>query len=730
MLLVFLLGFTWAWWYAQSTLSWQLPKEWEGQPLIATGYVATMPEGGSDETTFIFKLISLQYEQQHISKPTLIRLTWRNPSHAIHAGDHCELPVKLKRIHGTQNPGGFDMEAWALQKGLRATGNIINPKSHQSIQPIKIKIQKSWHYPIEQAREYLSLHIKQQLPVSKTSGWLLALTVGERSNMPVDQWQVLRNTGTNHLMAIAGLHIGFLSGMMYALILFLWSRIRRLALMIPAPHAAACTALVVAVLYSLCAGFSLPTQRACFMLIIVTITILLNRKINPWQVWALALFTELLINPLSVLTDSFWLSFATIALIIFGMRGEFLSHSLWEKYGKVQWVIGIGLLPLSMFLFQECSFISFGANSIAIPWLEFLILPFCFLTDIFILPTPSIAHALLWIADKSLSGLWFVLTLFSHWHLATWHHAMPSFGVMFASTVAILLLLLPRHFPGKLLSVVWILPLLTFNVPVPKMGDYWFTMLDVGQGLSVVVQTHSHLLVYDTGPKFGAMDMGENVVLPYLYTLDKKHIDTLIISHGDNDHIGGAAAILTTLPVDHILTSTPEKFSTIKTKIMPRYCLAGEAWQWDGVSFQMLGPTLDNLELDNNSSCVLRIDNGKQVTLLTGDIEKSAELDLLARVPTLLAANILVAPHHGSKTSGLAAFIHAVHPNYVFYATGYRNRYHFPNPKVTQSYADLGAKSGDTSEMGEISLINQQDASVQKITFFRGFHSRYWYTGK
>ncbi|TAK74500.1 MAG: DNA internalization-related competence protein ComEC/Rec2 [Gammaproteobacteria bacterium] len=703
----FLLGLTYSFWYAGSLLSWELPKSQEGKPILVTGYVASLPIIDSWQTNFLFQL-----EPSNV----LIKLALRDNDQPIKVGEKRQFLVRLKRIHSTQNPGGFDYEAWSLQKGLRATGYVV-PSTHN------IVFSHAWyHHPVDQLRQRLQEKIKLYLPQSKTSPWLTALIIGERDGVAQEDWQVLRNTGTNHLMAIAGLHIGIMAGLAHFIVSWLWRRNAYLALRLPAQQAGAGAALIIAMVYSMLAGFSIPTQRACIMLTVFILALLSRRPISAWYSWALAIAVVLILNPLSVLTDSFWLSFGTLALIIYGMSARLAPSGWWWKWGRVQWVIGFGLIPLSLSLFQECSLISFLANSIAIPWLEFLILPFCFLSGIFLFIFPPIGKWLLIIADKSLSGLWLVLTWFAHLHFSSWQQAMPSMSVMMLTIIGILFLLSPAGFPGRWFGVVWMMPLLFYQPNRPANGDFWLTLLDVGQGLSVVVQTKTHLLVYDTGLRLNEnFDMGESVVLPYLHTLGTKRIDMMVISHGDNDHSGGAKALLAALPVTSLKTSAPEKFPLSITS----HCLAGQSWQWDHVNFTFLYPDTAHLDLDNDSSCVLRIDNGQQSVLLTGDIEKSAETILLDQASHQLAATLLVAPHHGSKTSGLPEFIAATHPQFVLYAIGYRNRYHFPNPAVIEAYQAIHAIQLNTVETGAIQFQITKNHPLQPIPY-RLLHPHYW----
>ena len=704
--LAFMLGLAWSAWYAHDTLQWQLPIVQESKPITIIGHVASLPIQDKWQKSFFFNL-----DHTH----TLVRLSWRNPLQPIHAGDHWQLQVRLKRIHGTQNPGSFDYEAWSLQKGLRATGYVVMGGENTLLG------HDVFSHPVEQWREKLQARLSAVLPHSSTSPWLMALTIGERHGVNSADWEILRNTGTNHLMAIAGLHIGMMSGLVHLLVSWLWRRIPKFTLYIPAQLAGASAALIMAVAYSALSGFAIPTQRACIMLSVFIIALLSRRLLPAWHAWSLAMLVVLLINPLSVLTESFWLSFGTIALIIYGMSGRLSPAGLWWKWGRAQWVIGVGLMPLTLALFQECSLVSVAANSVAIPWLGFLILPFCLLSSVFLFISPAIGSALLWLADKSLSGLWVVLSWFSSLPVAAWHQAMPNHFILLLTIGGVLLLLLPSGFSGRWLGALWMMPLLLFQSPKPQEGEVWMTLLDVGQGLSAVIQTKHHLLVYDAGLKFGdSIDMGESVVVPYLRTMGAKKIDDLVISHGDADHIGGAKAVLKSFPVKRIQTSVPEKLPT------STYCLAGEKWEWDGVMFSFLYPDRSDLDRGNDSSCVLRIESaGKKSVLLTGDIEKYAERQLLQNNLDDLSATILIAPHHGSKTSALPAFVKAVHPNFILYATGYRNRYHFPHQRVVESYQEIGSHQLNSAETG--AMMFQLNGEREAYQLYRPSHARYWF---
>lgn len=719
-----LLGFAWCLGFSHAEMHWTLPDSFEGKTLTAIGYIASIPATSEQMTSFQFAVQTLQFENTIFREKSLVHLNWRgskydNLPQKLHAGDQWQLSVRLKKVYGTMNPGGFDYEAHALQEGIRANGYVLakNKADNQLLN------QHKYSYFLTRAREYLKTKIEKNLPLTSTSPWIVALVLGERNNISAENWEILRNTGTNHLMAIAGLHVGIMSGLAFAIVSWAWRRRSFLALRLPAQHAGSIAALIMALLYSALAGFSLPTQRACIMLSVFLGVVLLRRKILSWHAWSVALMIVLLLNPLNVLTESFWLSFGAVAFIIYGVSGRLAPTGIWWKWGRIQWVIAVGLIPLSIWLFQQCSIISFVANSIAIPWVGFLVVPLSLLGAFLLLFSVKLGSLILITADKILSILWIILTWFSHVSWGSWYQVMPSYWILIASCIGVIVLLCPAGFPGRYLGFIGLLPLFFYKASVPKIGDIEFTLLDVGQGLSAVVQTHNHVLVFDAGPKLGPnFDMGESVVVPFLRARGVRKVDMLVVSHGDNDHIGGAPAILKRFIVNSVKTSVPEKLPTPQTS----FCLRGEKWRWDQVDFQFLYPTKDNLGLDNNSSCVLRVTSGNHHILLAGDIEKYAENNLVDEQLASLPADILVAPHHGSKTSAVIEFLTAVHPKYILFPTGYRNRYHFPHAVVLEKYTELGSIKINTVQAGAIDFKVNAAGEILQPALYRMTHRYYW----
>ncbi len=710
LLATFFFGYAWVLAYTYHINAWILPHELEGKSIWLQGSIASIPEKVDHGTNFVVAVNHLQSKSIHAR----IKLTSQEDN--LRAGDEWRWLVHLKQVHGLMNPGGFDYEAIAWQNGIRASGYVV--KSSQGV----FVAHHPYQYFLTRIRQALKEKIAATLPLSNTSPWITALALGERENIQPENWQVLRNTGTNHLMAIAGLHIGFLSSFIYFMVSWCWKRKEKWLLKLPAQHAGAIAAFCMTLIYSALAGFSLPTQRACWMISTALLMIILRRRILSWQAFCIALLAVLVWNPLSVLSDSFWLSFGSVAIIIYGVSGRLSAGSVLWKIGRLQWVVSLGLIPLGIWLFHECSWVALLANAIAIPCVGFLIVPLTLLGCFFLLFSAKLGGFLLLCADRVLSLLWIILAYLAHLPWATWYQTIPVVWILCAACVGILLLLLPKGLPGKGFGLIALAPLFFYQVPQPKTGEVFFTLLDVGQGLASVVQTAHHVLIFDTGAKFSAnYDMGDSVVVPFLRAKNMQKVDMLVISHGDNDHMGGARAILQAFPVQEIKTSVPEKLSPYSAN----HCLAGQRWQWDGVQFEFMYPFLSTLELGNDSSCVLKITNGfQQRILLTGDIEKFAEKNLVESDKANLAATILVAPHHGSKTSDLDAFIDAVHPEIVLFAVGYRNRFHFPHPRVVEKYRVRHVDFFATDESGAILFDLVGEGTTPYL--YRIKHRHFW----
>lgn len=708
------LGFGWVLLYANWQLQNPIPKNIENQNVVVQGFIASIPEQETAGIRFLFIIKKLQQGTNNYPLPGKVRLTWEGQSPNLQVGDQWQLEVHLKRPHSTFNPGGFDEEEWLFAQDIHATGYVRFGTNNLLLNS------KWYHAPLDRFRQKLAEKISQQLVNNPMTGFITALAVGVRNNITPLQWQVLRNTGTNHLMAIAGLHIGMLTAMIFFLVNIIWRLFPKLLLRVPAGEAAAFAALIAAICYSALAGYSLPTQRALIMVGIFFSAMLLRRNLPPLQGILLALIIILIYDPLAVLSSSFWLSFCAVALIIYGISAR-LKILKWH-WVKMQWILTIGLIPLTILFFQQISFDGLLANFIAIPVVGFLVLPLTLCGSLCLFISPYLGGLILKFVALILSWTWFALTKIA---MITWlqrHVAIWNVWVLLAMIIGVILLLAPRGLSIRRFGVIGFLPLIFWHPATSKLGEIYFTLLDVGQGLSAVVQTQHHILVYDTGAKYSDdFDLGDAVVVPYLRTLGITKIDMLVISHGDNDHSGGAQSVMKEIQVQQIFTSIPEKFPSPITHA----CAQNQHWQWDGVDFNFLYPPVGQPYLDNNSSCVLKISTGNNSILLTGDIEKKSEQYLLKNEQQLLPATIIVAPHHGSISSSTADFVNAVKPIYVLFPVGYFNRYHFPNPKIITRYQQEGAMCYNSIISGAITFI-VNNSPIKPPQQYRLNHGHFW----
>jgi competence protein ComEC len=720
LLFALLLGFSYAAWIAQTRLSDSLPNAWQGQNITLTGIVAEMPRAHERGLRFAFDVEDVQTESVHV--PAHIQLaTYDGDADSpldIHAGERWRFTVRLKQPHATSNPHGFDFEAWALERNIRATGYV-----HAKGENTKLaETSRSPTHFIERLRESVRTHFKQTLGDAPYAGILVALAIGDQASISQTEWQLFTRTGVNHLMSISGLHITMLASLFFALTYWLWRRSVRLTLYFPARKAAALVGLFAALCYTLISGFEIPAQRTLFMLTTFAVMMLLSRNVAPSQMLAAALVVVLLADPWAVMSPGFWLSFGAVALIFYVTANRYgRTHWLME-YGKVQWAMTIGLIPPLLALFQQMSLVSPIANAFAIPLVSFVVVP---LTLLGTLPP---FEWMLYLAHQAMALCMWLLARLDALPLSVWtQHAPPTWTIA-SGVLGALWILAPRGFPLRLLGILFLLPMFLVAPATPSENTARIIVFDVGQGLAVAVQTHKHAMLYDTGPDFaGESDSGNRILVPALRGMGIDKLDGLILSHDDIDHIGGTHSVMQSLPIEWVSSSLKTDHPLLRTVKQHDTCTDGQSWVWDGVNFDVLHPGyLDDSDKkhDNDQSCVLRISVGTQSILLVGDIEKTAESRLFALHMHDLPSTLLVAPHHGSKSSSSDEFVKAVSPRQVVFTTGYRNRFDHPHPTVWQRYGDTGANRLRSDVDG--ALIINLNAEGLKVDSYRKTHRRYW----
>ena len=729
------LGFHHAAWQAGERLGVSLPDAWQGRNIEVIGVVAELPRRHERGQRFVFD-VEQTITPQAFVPPHIYLGSYLDDKTApleFRAGERWRFTVRLKQPHGSSNPHGFDFEAWALERKLRATGYVHNSEKLLAGHPKggnrRIDaLADGFGYRIETWREAVRDRFAATLTDAPYAGVLSALAIGDQNSIPPAQWQVFTRTGVNHLMSISGLHITMLSGLAFAVFYWLWRRSARLTLTLPARKAAALAALLTAVGYALLSGFAVPAQRTVYMVGAVAAALWLNRNFSPGQILSIALLGVLIPDPWAVLSAGFWLSFGAVALILY-ITAHRIGRSHWlMEYTRVQWAMMVGLTPLLLGLFQQASLVSPIANAVAIPLVSLVVVPLALLGAA-LPPGFSYGEAPLWLAHFVMSGVAYFLEWLNALPQPVWTQHAPHAWTVVAALLGAAWILLPRGFPARWLGLLLLLPIFLNKPEPPAQGALRLIVFDVGQGLAVAAQTQNHTLLYDSGPDFsGEADSGNRILIPALRALGIGRLDGLVLSHDDSDHTGGAASIMQAMPVGWVSSSLPAAHPLLQSVGEMRRCQDGTIWNWDGVQFEMLHPAPDEGDAkkthNNDRSCVLRIATGKHSVLLAGDIEKDSEARLLRLHADKLPASLLVAPHHGSKSSSGTDFVVAVSPGHVVFTAGYRNRFGHPREEVVQRYADSGAERLRSDEDGAI--LVEMDAQGLHVERYRKTHRRYW----
>jgi len=712
------LGFAWAATLAHLRLADRLDPGLEGRDLPVSGVVAGLPQAFDRGLRFDFDL-----ESPQAGVPRRVVLSWydgadrEQPREAlrVRAGERWRLTVRLRRPHGSANPQGFDYEAWLFERGLRATGYVRREGERERLSE---GVPGYW---IDRLRESVRDKFYASLSGRRFAGVLVALAIGDQRAIDPEEWRLFARTGVSHLMSISGLHVTMVAGLFAMLASFCWGRSEALALALPRQKAAALAGFLAAFAYCLVSGFAVPAQRTLYMVGVAAAALWLGRAASASRVLAAALLLVLMLDPWAVLSPGFWLSFAAVAVIFYVGHGRTAPLGELAQWGRMQWAVTVGLAPLLLLLFQQVSLVSPLANAIAIPLVSLVITPLALAGAALPFAWPlELAHALLEL-------LMAVLAWLAALPSAVWHQHAPLVWTVPMALAGITWMLLPRGIPARGLGVVLVLPMFVAMPPGPGAGELWITVLDVGQGLSVLARTQRHTLLYDAGPSFNPFsDSGSRVVLPYLRSQGVGALDALVVSHDDRDHAGGAGSLLDAVPVGMLWSSLSSGHPLLAAPTWRLPCAAGRRWFWDGVAFEFLHPRADaSFRRANDRSCVLRIGASWGRVLLTGDIERASERELLRRVPALLPAEALLVPHHGSATSSSPGFVERVAPRYAIIAAGYRNRFGHPREDVLGRYRRVGSELLRTDQGGAVELRFARGRTVAGMERDRA--RRYWY---
>jgi len=716
-------------WRAVHYQSAALDPALEGRSLALTGVIAAMPQRNDLGQRFRFDVEAAELDGRAVRVPPRVLLGWYGGAQAwgggfelhrnapeLRAGERWQMTVRLKAPHGNLNPHGFDYELWLWDQGLQATGYVRAGPSD----PAPRRVASTWRHPVEQARQAVRNAIFERVADRSSAGLIAALVVGDQQAIERADWDVFRATGVAHLMSISGLHVTMFAWAAALGVGALWRRSARLCLAWPAPHAALVGGLLLATAYALFSGWGVPAQRTLWMLATVACLRLAGRR-WPWPaLWLLACAVVVTLDPWALMQAGFWLSFVAVGVLFATDSGAESAGAkrAAARFGAMlreQSVVTLALAPLSLLLFGQVSLIGLVANLLAIPWVTLLVTP---------LAMAGVAFAPAWDASAlALQALaWWLQALAALPH-ATWSGAAPPLWAGVVGVVGGLLLAMRLPPAVRALGLPLLLPVVLWQAPRPAAGEFEVLAPDIGQGNAVVVRTAQHTLVYDAGPRYSAeSDAGHRVLVPLLRALGER-VDTVVLSHRDTDHTGGAAAVLAMQPAAALVGSLEPGHPLGALRTL-RPCAAGQRWHWDGVDFEFLHPAAGiDAGKPNSRSCVLRIANARHAALLAGDIEQPQEAALLSSAAPL-KADLLLVPHHGSKTSSSAAFIEAVQPRWALVQAGYRNRFGHPAEAVVTRYEERGVRLATSAACG---AAWWSSTAAQDLRCERQAAARYWH---
>ncbi len=710
-----LFGMAWAIWRGTLAMDARLPRALEGQDLVVTGTVSDLPQWRPDATRFMLDVDAARLDGQDVPLRGHVRVAWYQQPPHIAACSRWRLTLRLKRPRGMLNPGSTDAERSALERGIHATGYVRNAADNTPLPGA------AWC--VDGLRADIARAISRQVANAHDAALLQALAVGDTRGLRPTDWEVARANGVSHLIAISGFHVGVAAIFGVGVVWLLYAGWPALGLYLPRLQLSAAAAFAVACAYSALAGFGLPTVRTLLMIGVVTLARCTRRRSGLWHGLMLALLAMLLVDPLAVLSAGFWLSFVGVGFLMVCLQSPARGwRGFVRELTSAQWVMTVSLLPLTLWFFGQASLVGALANLIAVPFVSFVIVPCTLLGALGWLVAAPLATPLWWLAAQGMHWQWWLLAHMASWPGAHWYlPTMRPLALVLAVSGA-LWMFLPRGIPLRWLGAVLLLPLLLPPRPAPAPGGFQVWVLDVGQGLAVVVHTATHTLVYDTGARYpSGFDVGAAVVVPAIHALGVDRVDGVMVSHADNDHAGGTAAVAAAFPSARRWSGEPQR---MPVPMQP--CVTGQAWRWDGVDFRVLNPDpTAALHKGNDRSCVLLIRGGHGRMLLTGDIERRIDAQIAARVDGDTPLVLLV-PHHGSNGASSAPFIHTLQPRLAVVSAGWRNRFGHPRPETLARYAAAGVSVRNTAVEGAIALDFPPDADPVVEPGWRAQRRRYW----
>lgn len=710
-------------WRAGLRMADELPPAWEGRDVALEAVVVDLPRVTDRGTRLLVEPRRVTTEGAMV--PSRVSLTWyagrdASPPPEVRAGERWRLTVRLKRPRGLANPHAFDFEPWALARGIRATGYVRASPAPERV----TSREPGWPQDVHRLRGDVRSSMHAALGEARLAGVLVALAIGDQDAIAAPDWETFWRTGIGHLVSISGLHVTMFASLAFVAVAFLWVRVPALALAVPARKAAAVAGVGAAAAYTLLAGFGVPAQRTLAMLAVAAASVVLDRHASPSRVLAAAALAVLLLDPWAVLAPGFWLSFGAVGAIFLALGLRVRPPGAIRGAVATQAAVTLALWPALAALFGEVSVVAPLANAIAIPLVSLVVVPLTLAGAL--LPLPALLHAAHALLETGMAPLEALAAMPG---AVAENAAAPAIAVAGAVAGAVVLLG-PRGLPMRLVAVALLLPLAFHRAPQPAPGEAWVDVLDVGQGLAVVVRTATRALAYDAGPSWSdESDSGNRLVVPYLRGEGVRRLDGLVVTHADDDHAGGALSVALAREPPWLLSTLPagDWRHGLAPASLP--CMAGHRWAWDGVAFEVLHPppaALRDRRRENDRSCVLRVAARGGAMLLAADIERQAEAELVASARQRLRADALLVPHHGSRSSSTPAFVAAVSPAVAIVSAGWRNRFRQPSEEVLARYREGGTQVLRTDHQGAIRVRLPADGGAPVRAAPLRDRPRYW----
>ncbi len=702
-----ILACCWTLWQFEQGLEDRLDHSLSGKVMEVSGLISSIPQFYPDYARFRFDPVH-DDEQQEL--PGSLLVYWYRDFPTLSVGENWRLELHLKQPWGRVNFQGGDRERWLFSEGIGGLGIVRNGEllADRAVN----------RYFFQRARSFVREKISLLVDDERRRGVVQALALADRSGMAFADRQLLSSTGTSHLLAISGLHVGL------AAVGGAWlARITLIVLPVAVAgrwgfSVSLAGALLAALSYATLAGWGVSTQRAILMLSVAAFTLALSRAVHPARAWMLALAVVLVLDPLAPLGPGSWFSFLAVAVLLALFVPRNGRFSWWKSALLAQAGIMVTMLPVTVFWFQSFSPVGFLANLGAIPWVSLVVVPLI-LAGVALLPlSMAVAGLLLELAGQASSVLFLYLEFLSSLQGPVPILPAPGILTVVLATLGGTLLLLPAGFPGRWIGIFLLLPLLLPPGPRTERGSLLIEALDTGLGMAVLLSTEQHTLLYDSGPGDGReQNLVDTVIAPALAGLGRHAPEQIIISHGDLDHAGGLAALLKHYPTAELFANLPAQPGHIEA------CHSGLAWRHDGFEFKVLHPTTALPYLGNDSSCVLSVRGAGVSVLFPGDISSAIESRLIAA--NLSPHHILLVPHHGSKTSSSPEFIRAVSPEAVIATASLGNRFGFPREDIRQRYVNAGSKFWSTGDCGAVRILLTADGKIHAESARRN-RNRIW----